>query len=280
MKCIEANMIGEFHIHTVSSDGVLTVEEVLSYLQGKVQYCCITDHDTLSSSIHAHKIAKDYNLTSIVGVEMTTYLNDESIHILGYFREDRNLDALEVTLSKMRAKRLKRLYEIKEKLLSCFDIDLDITDLIKVSSVTRGNIGREIVKQGYNYTMEELFSKVIGHNCPAYVPVAKITPELAIKLIHEVGGLAVLAHPTLLKKNDYKDVLEVGCDGIEAIYPLNKAGQEKEYRLTASKMGLFITGGSDFHSFGDPSHGDLASSVIYGADLEKFLDALNYRIEE
>ena len=109
-------MKGEFHIHTKYSDGELEVEEVLEYLKGNVDYFCITDHDYIDSSIYSAKIAPKYGLQSIIGVEVSSYYNGESIHVLGYFKDEFKLDKLKKKLSEIRNNRLERMYIIKERL--------------------------------------------------------------------------------------------------------------------------------------------------------------------
>lgn len=268
-------MRGEFHIHTTYSDGALNVDEILKFLKGKLDYFSITDHDYIDGSIEAFNKAKDYSLKAIIGVEVSTYLNDESVHILGYFKDDKDLEPLKEKLAFIANERVKRLYIIKSRLMEYFNIDLDVTNLLQKHSITRGSIAREIISQGYKYTMEDLFKNVIGEDCKAYYPSTKITPMKAINLIHKCHGLAVLAHPVLLKKNKIDDILLMPFDGIEAIYPANTESEEKLFKEKAHKKKLFITCGNDFHYFGDPKHADLLTLGLYDEDLEIFIRKVN-----
>lgn len=274
-----SNKRGEFHIHSTNSDGVLSIIEILDYLKGKIEYISITDHDIVDTSVEAARLAPKYGLKSIIGVEVSSYHNDESIHILGYFKDNQNIEKklkpLSSRLNEIRINRLNRMYLMKEKLFKYFNIDLNVENLLKKNTITRGSIAREIISQGYNYTMEELFEKVIGHNCVAYVPATKITSQEAIDLIHRCGGMAVLAHPTLILKSEIEEFINMGIDGIEAIYPLNKDGEEETYKKIAKENNLFITAGNDFHSFNDPSHGDLLQVSLTGEDLLKFIRVID-----
>ena len=272
-------MNGEFHIHTVASDGLLTVEEILDYVDGKRDYIAITDHDILDGSIRCYAITHNpntkYHVKSVIGVEVSTESKDESVHILGYFNNVRNLGPLIEAMDRTRKNRIERLYKMKSLLKEHFDIDLDLTELLKLQTITRGSIGREIIRQGFPYTTEEIFSNIIGHDCPAYVPATKISTELGIKLIHECGGVAVLAHPTLLKKQSAMDIVPYGIDGIEAVYPANKPHEEEMYRAIAKEHNLFITGGTDFHGFNDGKHANLLEYGIEGQDLEILINKIN-----
>ena len=56
-----------------------------------------------------------------------------------------------------------------------------------------------MVEKGYIGEEKEVFSlEFIGHEGRAYVERFKISPQEAIDLIDEAGGLTVLAHPGLL----------------------------------------------------------------------------------
>ena len=87
--------------------------------------------------------------------------------------------------------------------------------------------------------------------------------------------MAVLAHPTLILKSEIEEFISMGIDGIEAIYPLNKDGEEETYKKIAKENNLFITAGNDFHSFNDPSHGDLLQVSLTGEDLLKFIRVID-----
>lgn len=264
---------GEFHIHTTLSDGCLNYIEILEYMKGKIDYLAITDHDAIEDSIKCSNISSLYGIKAIIGVEISTDHNDESIHILGYFKNANNQSFYKLlsTLEEIRNARVTRLYKIKNSLKENFNIDLDATELLKKSSITRGSIAREIIRQGYDYKIEELFESVIGKGCKAYYPTTKMPTKKAIDLIHECGGLAVLAHPTLIKNSSVEDFISMNIDGIEAIYPLNKEGEEKIYKEIALNNNLFFTAGTDFHCFNDKSHGDLLTLGLFDEDLEKFI---------
>lgn len=268
-------MRGEFHIHTVFSDGLLTYTEIMDYLSNKVDYFSITDHDYIDGSIKAYQECDNYNLKAIIGVEISTTLNDESIHVLGYFKDEVGLEPLRDKLKKIADERIDRLYIIKQKLKDYFNIELDVSNLLKKNSITRGSIAKEIIKQGYDYTMEELFAKVLGKDCKAYHPSSKVSTIEAVNLIHQLKGLAVLAHPVLIKKNKIEDVLKIPFDGIEAIYPLNTDKDEQKFKDIAINNNMLITAGNDFHYFGDLMHADLLTKKLEGKDLEKFIRKIN-----
>lgn len=270
-------MKGEFHIHTTYSDGMLSVREILEVLKGNIDWFAITDHDVIDGSVEAFHLAKEYGLKSLVGIEISTYLKDEPIHILGYFKDDSKLYIIKDFLDEITRQRLERLYKIKDLLLKHFNIDLDVTNMLSRKSVTRGTIAKEILRQGFPYTKEEIFKKLIGNDCPCYIPVSRITPREASFLIHEAGGLAVLAHPVLLKKNDFKEVCKMGLDGIEAYYPVNTKEDTEKFKQFALENDLIVTCGNDFHYEGCLNHGNLLELSLEGKELEEFINKVYER---
>lgn len=268
----------DLHMHTTYSDGTFSLNQVVEFAkERKLDYISITDHDTLIGSRKAFKELNGDDLRIIVGIELSSESNNESIHVLGYFKNDSDLNELDEFLANQRYLRKIRANKIKEALLKHFNIDLDMSFAERLYSVTRGSIANEIINQGYPYTREEIFEKMIGEGCPAYYPSTKLETIDAVQLIHKYNGYAVLAHPCLIKKNDVRTLLSLGFDGIEAIYPKNKENDEQKFRDLAREFNLFVTAGSDFHDFNDGKHGNIGDVTLTGNDLETFLKKLEVK---
>jgi len=103
-----------------------------------------------------------------------------------------------------------------------------------------------MVARGYVATVAEAFDRYLHRDGPAYVPRFKVAPEEAVRLIHEAGGVAVLAHPL-----DILDIVgglaENGLDGLEAYYPGYPPEISAQLAAIASRYRLIVTGGSDYH---------------------------------
>ena len=264
-------MKGDFHIHTQFSDGTLTVEEVLQEAHKNLDVISITDHDTLSGVKQAVSMAEAYQIQVIYGLELSTEWQGESIHILGYFKDLKAISILEETLQTQRMHRVNRCKEIIARLEKYFQIKLDITPLLKLHSITRGSIASEIIAQGYPYSKTQIFSTMLGEGCVAYLPSTKITTTEGIALLRQAQATIILAHPILLKKNQYQDLIAMGMDGIEAIYPINTKEATKRFKKFALSHGLVYTAGSDFHSFNDYKHGNIGCCPLEGEALTTFL---------
>lgn len=129
---------------------------------------------------------------------------------------------------------------------SVFDISGDGTP-------GRMHIARAMVKEGLVNSIAEAFEKHIGDSCPAYVCELKLSPGEAIQLIKDSGGVSVLAHPYLLKRDELiRQFVECGLGGLEAYYPEHTQSMVNYYLGLAKQYDLAVTGGSDFHGKAKP----------------------------
>lgn len=267
-------MKGDFHIHTTYSDGFLTVDEVLNTASKSVDYLAITDHDSIEGALEAYTKINNYNLQLILGVELSTYNHNESVHILGYFKSVKDMEKISDFLQEQKRLRAERCLEIAKRLKIYYGLELDTTRLMKRSCVTRGSIAHEMIRQGMPYTIQEIFAKFIGDDCKAYVPSSKLQTIDGIKLLKDAGAIIVLAHPVRFKINNPQEIIDMGVDGIEARYSINTKDDTEKYLALAKKNGLFVTAGSDFHYFNDSEHGDIGCVYLENDELKEFVERI------
>ena len=75
-----------------------------------------------------------------------------------------------------------------------------------------------------------------------------LTAEGAIKMIIRSGGIAVLAHPYILRCDELiPSFVDAGLRGLEVFYPEHSASVREHYLQLAKKHTLLVTGGSDCH---------------------------------
>ena len=274
-------IISDFHTHSTASDGKFPPKEVVkkAYERG-VKYLALTDHDTLSGINEAKEEASKYNIEFIPGVELSTNNKGESIHVLGYFKgDDYKNKELNQFLEELKEKRIKRAYEIVDRLKKFHNISIDINAVLKngQDTIARPHIAKAIIDAGYDYSKQYIFDNFIGDNCPAYVPANKLSTEEGIELLRKYNALVFLAHPVLLKKLHPQDVLSLNFDGMEAIYGLNTEEDTETLIKLADKNNILVSCGSDSHGYeeDDKKHGILGSQKIEEERLSKFLNALN-----
>lgn len=240
----------DLHVHTNHSDGLYTPEQVVEIaLKKGIKVLAIADHDTTSGYDEALKYVSEEELTLVPAVELSTAQNGTELHILGYLINHEN-PAFARRTKEFRQDRLLRGERIVEK-LNEQGIELSMDTVRRIagkSTLGRPHIADALVEQEYVRTFNEAFARYLGLHAPAYVPKFHITPEQGIQIVHEAGGVAVLAHPGTLDRDDLiPELASMGLDGIEAIYPLHSYHVAKKYQTMAADLGLFFTGGSDCH---------------------------------
>lgn len=271
----------DFHVHTTTSDGVLSPAEVVQRAhKNKVKYLAITDHDTLAGLNEAIEESITYDITLIPGIELSTQHNNESIHILGFFKDDNfKNEELIKELIKIKNHRVIRAKNIIHKLKEEFNIEISFEKIFKDAkdTIARPHIAREIINCGYPYTMEEVFNKFIGNGCKAYVPTLKLSTNEGLKLLKKFNALVFLAHPKLIFNSSIDDFLSMNFDGLESIYYQNTNEENYKFLKLANENNLLISCGSDFHGSlkTDTRHGDIGSMELPYEYLSKLLSALN-----
>lgn len=260
--------IVDLHVHSTESDGTFTPEQVvLAAKDAGLSAFALTDHDTASGVAKAAPVALECGIELIPGIELstqyeipTTKKQSKEIHIVGLYIDPANPKLLTKT-KEFRDCRDSR----NEKMVTALQqegFDITMEKLIADnpdSVITRANIARYLYQHGMIKSVQDAFDKYIGDGCKCYVGRFKVTPMEAVELIHEAGGIAILAHPLLYGMSTVTlqclidDLKAVGLDGIEAIYSSYTAGEEQFVKKLARENNLLISGGSDFHGENKPT---------------------------
>lgn len=256
----------DLHVHSTFSDGTLTPSELVSEAEriGLAAFA-LTDHDCVLGIAEARnaarKIKEDSRPEVISGVELSCEFEEREIHILGLYIDEENkhlASHLTAFCDSRKTRNQEMVRRLREE--AGFPITLEaLTEAYPDSVITRAHVARYLVEQGLVKDRNTVFAKYIGDNCPFYVPRPKITPEEGIRLIHQAGGLAFLAHPILYRMSTVsldrltRLLTEAGLNGLEAVYSCYQPGEERNMRALAAKYGLLICGGSDFHGANKPN---------------------------
>lgn len=239
----------DLHSHTHFSDGFYSPTELVKKAKKHgIDMLGITDHDTVDGVKEAIEAGKKIGVEVIPGMEISTDLMKKEIHILAYYIDIENKELLEY-LSFFRKERLKRAERIVKKLNYLgFTISInDVVDNAENSAIGRPHIAKAMVKRGIVETQRDAFNKFIGNDCPAYEKKVHVSPQSAVKIISDAGGLSVIAHPNKMPENILKELIESGIDGIEVVHPSHTNRLINYYRGIANEYFLLETGGSDFH---------------------------------
>jgi predicted metal-dependent phosphoesterase TrpH len=225
-----------------------------------LEVLAITDHDTTEGLPSALAEAQRWNITVVPGVELSTLSGQEELHLLGYFvnLDNPELQALLARTQVARRERAKEMIIRLTKLGLPIDWERVVAAAGGTGSIGRPHVAATLLQAGHVSSYNEAFDQWIGRNCPAYVERYKLTPEEAIRLVRQSGGLPVLAHPYIFGRNggckaglDLKRWLPrlraAGLEGIEVYYPHYPRRVCRSLLKQATHYGLVITGGSDFH---------------------------------
>lgn len=265
----------DLHIHSKFSDGDYSVEEIIDKLKFYgIEIFSITDHDNIQS-IKAMENADKKGLIYIPGVEISCEKDGYKMHILGYNIDANNQELIKL-LQDMKLRKNLRNLEIIQQLKEKFGIVItkeETENLLKAKNfVGQTTIARLLTKRGdipnTQYAFDNYF-KYMDLKTPATAQL-----EQAIKVIHNAGGYAVLAHPISLEKTygvNIEDIFgmfrDVNLDGIEIFNSKHTLSDIKRYLKLAKKEKLLISGGSDFH--GDIMKPNVKLGRISKDDSEK-----------
>ena len=244
-------MIFDMHTHTTYSDGLTSPKELVDLgVESGLNGIALTDHDEVAGIKEAIDHSRKYpNFYLIPGIEFGCNINNEEVHILGYFIDYEDEELLGI-LKKLHKSRYTRAHNILEKLKS-LNIDISIEDVLKHSdqeNLGRPHIGRAMIDKGYVANLDQAFDKYLDRGKPAYVERYQLAINETIDLIYRLGGLSVLAHPSLLKDRGIIDYcIENGIMGIEAYHYKHTSSDQEIFVEIAKKNNLIITAGSDFH---------------------------------
>lgn len=256
----------DMQVHSCySSDGMHTPEELFAMAKKRrLKALVITDHNVVRGIEPSLKAAKKFHLPTLEAIEISTKYKEADIHILGYALRFKKY-ILQKGLKKTIDGYNQRSKKISEKVNALKIAKINFQKLLQksVSFVTKPNIAQEISKQKKISLPEAL--RYVERGGPAFVPYGNwaMSPIQAVKIIHQAGGIAVLAHPGDIfhKRSGYAKakgkkifrellnlLLKYSLNGIEVYYPTHTKNNILYFKKIAKKYNLIATGGSDWHS--------------------------------
>ena len=258
----------DLHLHSTCSDGRLTPTQLVELVGGRqLSVMALTDHDSTEGMVEALEASLKFpDLSIIPGVELSTDIPGNEIHMLGYLI-NYNDNKFQSTLHKFREGRIGRAQEMVSKLANLglpvrWERVVELAD----GAVGRPHIAQAMVAMGYIKYPQEAFVKYLGREGLAYAEREKLTPADSIALITSVGGIPVLAHPREVKNvGQYiPELKEAGLVGIEVYCPGYSPKEVSQLETLANREGLIPCGGSDYHALDTPGEylpGDVGPSL-------------------
>lgn len=252
----------DLHMHSTASDGTLTPAQVVrAAAEAGLSAIALTDHDTVAGCPEAAATAKDLGLDFLPGIEISCeFPRPGTMHLLGYGVDPASphLHALTRRLIDGRNNRNKIILDLLKKA----GIEVTEEELLAEAAgatVGRPHLARILVRKGHAADHNDAFKRYLGQSGQFYVDKETTTSRQAIAMIHDAGGLAVLAHPVQLRRTNYaqlqtvvKSLVDQGLDGLEVLHADHRESLIDHFQELAAKYRLIPTGGSDFHGASKP----------------------------
>jgi 3',5'-nucleoside bisphosphate phosphatase len=247
----------DLHMHTTASDGTCTPSALLDQVRrAGIDTFAVADHDTVGAVGEAMALASEAGLHCISAVEITAVHEGKDVHVLGYF-VDIESPSLLAFLEDGRIDRLRRARAMSDR-LAALGVPIDMDKLLEASggpnsgkAIARPVVARALLEAGHVRSVQEAFDRYLADGRPAYVARMGASPADVVRLIGEAGGAASLAHPGPLKKDALIDALaRDGLAALECFHSEHDEPTTRKYLEIADRLGLAVTGGSDFHGPG------------------------------
>ncbi|HMP82100.1 MAG TPA: PHP domain-containing protein [Verrucomicrobiota bacterium] len=277
-------MFADLHLHSLFSDGTYEPEEIVANgAKFGFKTLALTDHDTVEGCARMAAACETAGIEFIPGTELTAEHNNNELHLLAYFVDihDEALLREIAVFQKVRQDRIREMAVRLNKLGVPLQAD-DVFTLANCRSPGRPHVARALVKGGHCKTLDEAFERFLKKHRPAWVPKKKMSALEGIRLIHQSGGLAVMAHPGLNRTDDViPHLVEAGLDGIECFHTKHTPAMSAHYLKIAEKHSLLITGGSDCHgmSKGKPLIGTVRLDYDHVARLKSRVESRGSKAE-
>ena len=254
-------MIVDFHVHSTASDGTYTPAELAEKTKDFAAIA-LTDHDNCDG-------LGDW--PGIAGIELSIEPGEgfDKFHLLGLGIDVGN-EGLKAFLKSVLDGRNAR----NDRIISNFrqlGIGMEGVEAYAHGEVlARPHFARWLMDHGFAGSVKEAFEKYLLPDSPAamrcYEERWHPKQEDAFRVIHEAGGICVMAHPKYWRTDwkttgpDYAAaerelaaLKERGLDGMETLYQANTNEENVAFTRIAMKLGYLKTAGSDFHGTNKPT---------------------------
>ncbi|HEY8465999.1 MAG TPA: PHP domain-containing protein [Solirubrobacterales bacterium] len=247
----------DLQAHSTVSDGQLEPADVVrSAAEAGVTVMALTDHDGVAGVPTAMEVAAELGIENVPAVEMScVHKYSEDLHICGYWVD---VEKMRPACERAQQERVNRAKEIIRR-LNEHGVEVTFEDAVAQAGAADA-IGRPHIAKaaGAGPDLGPFFEEYLVPGAKAFVSRQWPSAEEAVRIIHEAGGVAVVAHPYWDVKDpeQVRDLVEslvrdVGLDGIETFYPSHTPEQTKHCLELCEEFNLVPTASSDFHG---PTH--------------------------
>ena len=243
----------DLHTHSTASDGSRSPREVIRAARELgLTAIALTDHDTVDGLGEARAEGLTLGVRVVAGVELSAVEDETETHVLGLHLSD--IGRVDARLRELRAMRLTRAERIVAR-LNELGVKVTMDDVLAQSgggAVGRPHIARALVNDGWATDLRDAFDRYLGNGRAAFVPKDRLSMADAISIIHDAGGLAVLAHPGVSGTRARIEALAaLGLDGVEVRHPSHTSEDATRLLALVEHYRLVPSGGSDWHGLSE-----------------------------
>ena len=266
----------DFHMHSTFSDGVETPEQLLQHaVEADLKMIALTDHDEIAGI--DVMLQNNSSIQIITGCEFSGHYKGKDIHILGYGFNHHD-EGLRKFIEFFKEKRESRIKEIISRCIA-HGYDISFSELQNLypntKSYGRPHVARLLIDHGYAKDVQDVFDGILNSKSPCYIPKVKLEVPEILDIIHNANGLAVLAHPKLVRNDEYvAELLNYSFDGVEVYHSKHDYDDEVKYLTMAKERNLFVTGGSDYHGIPNRYPYHLGEYVVDSNLINQFIERI------
>ncbi len=265
----------DLHMHSMySDDGEYTPTQLVDMChEAGVKIMAIADHNWVKANEEAKKHADELGMTYIPAIEIDCTYKGVNLHVLGYGIDNQEVfNQLGEDIEKQEIACSMKKLELTNAL--GFDLKKEQLDALSTNGVYTGEMFGEALLNDSRYEDHELLKPYrqggersdnpyvnfywdyYAQGKPCYTEIHFPTLEETIQLIHQHGGVALLAHPGNNLKGQFElfdEMVALGLDGVECFSSYHTSETNEYFYNKAKELNVLYTCGSDFHGKTKPS---------------------------
>lgn len=271
----------DLHTHSWVSDGTQSPAELVdSAAAAGLDIVALTDHDQMNGWAESRQRALAKGIGWVGGMEVTCRMPESgiSVHMLCYLPDPASPELL-TRLAELRYSRDHRARAMVERLAEDFPIDWShvVGQTQDGSTIGRPHIADALVAARVVSNRTEAFASMLSPRQRYYVGTDALDPQEAVRVIHEAGGVAIMAHPVaaergrVISPREMLSVVRAGLDGVEIYHRDNSPDGRASLEALAREHKLIVTGSSDYHGAGKPNL--LGENTTAPSQLARIIEA-------
>lgn len=193
----------DLHTHSIFSDGTFSPTQIVTEgLRRSLRAVALTNHNTVAGVPEFLDAARNTGLKAIAGVEISTGYQGKEVHIVGLFLKEEKYGELEAFLSVINDRKEESNRALVASLHDAgYDIHYQEIRERHQGNINRAVIAAELLKKGYIREIKEAFQGVLSPKCGFYTPPERIPAAEAVRYLHSIHAVPVLAHPFISSGN-------------------------------------------------------------------------------